>query len=94
MIETRELVVGSVLVGFAAVKLPAAVKTPNTAKLSAAIDNTAPVYVSNNHLVSWQGEHEGYALHPGQQADFAVETVGDLFCVSCDLDQKLSWAIL
>ncbi len=94
MIETRHLVVGSALIGFVAAKLPVAGKTAHTAKLTASADNTAPVYISNNPLVSWTGDHEGYALHPSQSADFAVETLGDLFAISCDLDQKLSWAIL
>lgn len=90
-VETSHLHVGAVEVGFAPIRLPVSTKCYHGARLSASPLNNAPIWISARDRLSFAGEHEGYALHPGQSIDLDVEELGQLFAISTDIGQVLSW---
>ena len=92
--RTDLLNVGSVLVGFAPIKLPETHKTYHGARLTASPDNGCPVWIASAPTVKSSGELCGYPLHPGQSIDLEIEEVWALYAISEDIEQELSWASL
>lgn len=90
--RTSLLNVGTVLVGFAPIKLPVTVKTYHGVRLTAG-PNSCPVWIGNAPTVRSSGELCGYPLYPGQSIDLEIEHVGELYAISEDLSE-LSWASL